>query len=66
MQMAKARQKSEWQRTALQTTILANCWTSKNSRLKMADFPYCGPEQQPRIDTPEKLKWFFDNFMKGL
>ena len=63
--MLNARQKSEWERTALQTTILANCWTGKNAKLHVTDFPYCGKPEQ-RIDTPEKLQWFINNFMHGL
>ena len=63
--MLNSRQKSEWERTALQTTILANCWAGKGAKLHVADFPYCEKPEQ-RINTPEKLKWFIETFMKGL
>lgn len=63
--MVKSKQKADWERTAMQTTILANCWTGKNAKLHVTDFPYCGKPEQ-RIDTPKKLQWFIDNFMKGL
>jgi len=61
--MAIARKKHDWEQIALQTTILANCWTSKNSRLQVTDFPYCGKPEQ-RIDTPEKFKLAMELFLR--
>ena len=62
--MTIARLKSEWQRTALQTTILANQWSAK--KITVSDFPYCGLEQKvTRIDSEEKLKTFINIFWKA-
>jgi len=58
--MTAARKRHDWEQVAVQTTILANCWSAKGAQLQVSDFPYVGKKERRVVKTVEQFRTFMD------